>query len=62
MSVSRRDIIIATVSDLVSEFVNNGRREDEELPRGAILEAIVEGEITEEEIVQTFAEFLKAEL
>lgn len=51
---TRRKTILATVEDLVSSFLYYDRKEDEDLPRGAIEEAIEAGEITAEEIVATF--------
>lgn len=51
---SRRDLIFATVSDLVGEFLWDGRKEDEELPRGAIEDAVAAGEVTVDEIVEAF--------
>jgi len=49
--MTRREQIQATVSDLVAKFLYYDRKEDEDLPRGAIEEAIKAGEITEQEIV-----------
>lgn len=57
-----KDNILRTVNDLVSNFLYYDRKEDEELPRGAILEAVKKGEITEDEIVQRFRERLHAGL
>lgn len=51
---SRRDVILATLSDLIADFLYYDRKEDEELPRGAIEEAIAAGEITVDEIVAAF--------
>lgn len=42
------------VADLVLDFLTYNRRNDEDLPEGAIEEAIAGGEITVEEIVDTF--------
>ena len=56
----RREHIRARVSDLVSELMYYGRKEDEELPRGAIEAAVAAGEITTDEIVGLFAEELQA--
>lgn len=57
-NTNRTANIIATVSDLVSSFLYCDRKEDEDLPRGAIQEAVAQGEITPAEIVALF----KAEL
>ena len=55
MSKSRRELILDTVSDLVSNLLWYDRKEDEDLPRGEIEAAIAAGEITVEEIVVAFA-------
>jgi hypothetical protein len=52
--MTRRDHIAATASDLVGEFLYYGRKEDEDLPRGAIQEAIAAGEVTVDEIADLF--------
>lgn len=54
MSKSRRQCIIDTVDDLVAQFMYYDRKEDEDLPSGAIDEALVAGEISVEEIVTEF--------
>jgi hypothetical protein len=46
--------ILNTVSDLVSSFLYYDRKEDENLKVNAINNAIKEGIISEEEIVQKF--------
>jgi hypothetical protein len=56
---SKREIILDTVSDLVGRFMYYGRKEDEELPLGAIEEQIKAGQITVEEIVAQFESQLK---
>jgi hypothetical protein len=53
-----RENIENTVTDLVSDFLYYARKEDEELPRGAIEKAIRTGTINTDEIV----ELLKSEL
>lgn len=55
MPKSRREIIFAAVTDLVSDFLYYDRKEDEDLPRDAIEEALEKGEITVEEILDHFA-------
>jgi len=47
-----------TIEDLVSGFLYYDRKEDEELPRGAIQKAVKDGLITKEQIVKKFAESL----
>lgn len=51
---ARRKIILETISDTVSRFLYYDRKEDDELPRGAIEEAIESGEISVDEIVDAF--------
>ena len=47
-----------TVEDLVSDLLYYDRKEDEDLPIGAIETAIDNGEITQEDIVSKFRECL----
>jgi hypothetical protein len=51
---ARRDTILATVRDLVGELLYYGRKEDEDLPVGAIEEAINAGEISDQELYDQF--------
>ena len=46
------------VSDLVTGFMYYDRKEDEELPRGSIEEALEMGEVTIDEIVDKFRSVL----
>lgn len=46
------------IEDLVSDFLYYDRKEDEDLPRGAIQKAIKDGLITKEQIIKKFAESL----
>ena len=56
-----KDIILMTVKDLVGEFMYYDRKEDEDLPRGAIEEAVKNKEVSVDEIVELFkAELIKA--
>lgn len=57
--VNRRQTILDSVNDLVADFMYYDRKDDYELPRAAIEEAIKAGEITEAEIVARFAEKLR---
>ena len=57
-----KDLILNTVDDLVGSFLYYDRKEDEELPRGAIDQAVADGEITVEEIVERFRAGLKRSL
>ena len=51
---TRKELIELTVMDLVSSFLYYDRKEDEDLPRGEIEEAIRSKEITTDEIVELF--------
>lgn len=56
-----KQIILDTVTDMVTDFTYYDRKEDEELPRGAIEAAVQQGEISVDEIVAHFrAELVKA--
>lgn len=58
MKADVRDAITGTVSDLISDFLYYDRKEDPDLPRGLIEDAVREGLITVDEIVETFREEL----
>ena len=49
-----KDIIFSTVSDLVLDLIYYDRKEDEELPRGAIEQAVKSGEVSIDEMVELF--------
>lgn len=49
-----KDLILGHVKDLVADLLWYDRKEDEDLPRGAIEKAIEDGEITAEEIIEQF--------
>lgn len=51
--------ILSRVGDLVSNFLYYDRKEDEELPVGAIDDAIKDGVISVDEIVNKFSQQLK---
>ena len=55
---NRRESILITIDDLVGDFLYYDRKEDPDLPRGAIEEAIALGEVTIGEIVSRFAAVL----
>lgn len=59
---TRREIIRQTVEDLVADFVDSDRKEDEDLPRGAIGDAVRAGEVSVEEIIAWFADGLRSEI
>lgn len=54
-----RQTICSTVADLVMDFLHYDRKEDEELPRGAIEDAVATGVVTRDEIVKWFREGLE---
>ncbi len=56
--MSRKQIIQATLADLVSNFLFYDRKEDQDLPRGAIDDAIEQEEITIDEMVSQFRDLL----
>ena len=49
-----KDILIDTINDLVSDLLYYDRKEDEELPIGVIEKAVKDGDITVEQITETF--------
>ncbi len=58
--MSRRQRILDTASGLVSKFMYYDRKEDEDLPRGAIQAAVKAGEITADEIVDRISVLIRA--
>jgi hypothetical protein len=60
MSATRKQLILNTVEDVVASLMFYDRKEDEELPVGAIEEAIAAGEITVTEMVDCFRSCLEA--
>lgn len=59
LRTQRYNLIRATIQDTVGSFLYYDRKEDEDLPRGSIEEAILMGEITAEEIGDAFIQVLK---
>lgn len=57
-----KDLILRKLDDLVSCFLYYDRKEDEDLPLGAIGEAVESGEITVEDMVVRFGELLQRSL
>lgn len=55
-------MILGTVDDLVVDFLFYDRKEDKEVPVGAIQEAILRGVMSESDIVKRFAEQLREAL
>ncbi len=60
--MTRRETILAAAEDLAGDFLYYSRKEDEDLPRGAIEEAIESGEVTVDEIISKFVFTLKTGL
>lgn len=56
--MSKLTVTRLTICDLVSDFLYYDRKEDEELPVGAIEELIENGDISVDEIVGIFREEL----
>ena len=53
-NMTKKEHILNNMEDLISNFLYYDRKEDEELPRGFIEDAIFNGEITIEDIVEKF--------
>ena len=56
---TRRQHILDHIPDVIGEFLYYDRKEDDDLPVGAIEEAIKAGEITVDEIAVAFTESLR---
>ena len=56
---TRKQHILGTVEDMVRDFLYYGRKEDEDLPRGAIEEAVKAGEVSVDEMVAEFKQELE---
>lgn len=54
--------ILGTIEDLVTDFVYYGRKEDEDLPVGAIEKSVAAGEVTLDEMVEVFKTKLEKSL
>lgn len=59
---TRRNLIEDAISDLVSSFVCYDRKEDSELQRGDIEEAVKFGEITIDDMIDQFSRELRGRL
>ncbi len=55
-----KEIILGVTGDLVADFMYYNRKEDEDLPQGAIEKAIATGVITTNEIVEKFRSELES--
>lgn len=56
---TRKELIQAKISDFISDFMYYDRKEDEDLPRGEIEDAVNKGEITVAELVSQFERELR---
>ena len=56
---TRRELILLTVKDLVTDFLDYDRKEDEDLPSDEIENAVEADEITVEEIWTAFKDELE---
>ena len=54
-----KKLILKTIVDLVSDFIYHDRKEDEELPQGAIENAVEHGVITHTEMMAKFYEEIR---
>ncbi len=54
-----KQIILNTISDLVSDFVYYDRKEDEDLTYNQLSDAVKTGEITVDEMVEEFRKNLE---
>jgi hypothetical protein len=62
VSRTRRELILVTVDDLVIDFLDYGRDEDEDLEKGEIEDAVTAGELTVEDIIERFAAAIRERL
>lgn len=60
--IEERALILGTVEDMVVDLLEYDRREDEDLPRGVIEEAVASGLVTIDEIVACFRHALEKEV
>ena len=58
----RKQQVLDTIDDGVSRLLYYDRKEDEDLPVGAIDEMVQNGEITIDEMVEKFSEVLRKNL
>lgn len=53
-----KDYVNDVISDMIADFLYYDRKEDDTLPRGAIEEMVIVGEITVDDMVEMFREHL----
>lgn len=56
--MSRKKLILDTVSDLVTSFLYYDRKEDEALPEESIQEAVLNRELSKTDIIEKFRDEL----
>jgi hypothetical protein len=54
-----KEFLDEMISDTIADFLYYDRKEDENLPRGAIEAAVIAGEITVSEIIEMFRRHLE---
>lgn len=59
---TRKQIILDTISCGVAHLMYYDRKEDPQLPRGAIEEAVAKGEVTVDEMIAEFGNELRNNL
>jgi hypothetical protein len=57
--LEERILIFVTIEDMVRDLLSYDRKEDEQLPRGAIEEAVASGLITVDEVVACFRHYFE---
>jgi hypothetical protein len=57
--LEERILIFGTVEDMVTDLLYYNRKEDEQLPRGVIEEAVASGLITVDEVVACFRHYFE---
>lgn len=57
-----KQTILNTISDIITDFLYYDRKRDESLPLDAIEKAILEGDITKQEIIDAFTKELEGRL
>lgn len=55
-----KGVILGVIGNLVADFMYYDRKEDDDLPRGAIEKALATGVLTIDEIVETFREAMES--
>ncbi len=53
-----KNLILCTITDMTGDFMYYDRKDDEDLPRGKIEEAVKKGLVTIDEMVERFRKVL----